>query len=88
MGNAELREEWVGKLEGAGFKMVILISDKAVVSKIDMIEEGSVIIAGAVVQAGVKIGKGVLVPAGAIVLSISMVPDKTEINYGEVWRNV
>lgn len=104
LGNPILREEWMKKLEETGYKIMSLISSKAVVSKNVEIKEGSVIMAGAIIQSGVKIDRGCIVSAnavvdhdchigkychincGAIVASMSSMPDKTKVNYGQVWN--
>lgn len=67
LGNPELREKWFEKLKTVGYKMVCLISERAMISSLNLIEEGAVVMASAVIQAGAEIGKGSIISAGAIV---------------------
>ncbi|MDD3240946.1 MAG: PglB [Lachnospira sp.] len=67
LGNPELREEWIEKLIASGYQIATIVSEKAVVSKLATIGEGSVVMGGAVVQTGAEIGSGCIVSAGAVV---------------------
>lgn len=84
IGNPELREEWFEKLKTAGYKLVRLISENAIISPSILIEEESVIMAGAVVQTGEELGCGCIISAGAIVDHDSHVGEFCHVNCGAV----
>lgn len=67
MGNNEVRMEWLVRLEEAGYKLPILISEKAYVSPTAVIEEGCIVEPMAVINANAKVEKGTIVSAGAVV---------------------
>ena len=84
MGSAELRLEYIKKLQDESFKVETLVSPKAYVSQSAQIMCGSVVEAMAVVNAKVHIAKGVYVCAGAIVNHNSFVGDGCTLQCGSV----
>lgn len=67
IGNNEVREEWLERLEEAGFNLPIVLSDRAYISPSAVIELGCIIEPVAVVQANAKIEKGSIISSGAVV---------------------
>lgn len=67
IGNNEVREKWLEKLENVGYNLPIIISDKAFVSPSAVIGPGCIIEPMTVVQTNAKIEKGSIISAGAVV---------------------
>ena len=82
IGSAELRLEYIKKLQDECFNVVTLVSPKAYVSQSAQIMCGSIVEAMAVVNAKVSIAIGVYVCAGAIVNHNSFVGDGCTLQCG------
>jgi len=53
-----------------------------------VIGQGCILGTGAIIDHDSQVGDYAHIIAGTIVPSVSLVKDKTKINYGEVWKNV
>lgn len=84
IGNADLRLEYIRKLEKSCFRIAILISPKAYVSPSAKIMKGSVVEPLAIVNANSTVGEGVFVCAGAIVNHNAIVGDACQLDCGSV----
>jgi acetyltransferase-like isoleucine patch superfamily enzyme len=84
IGNAEVRQDWLNKLEKIGFKLAVLISPKSYVDSSAQISGGSIVEPMAVVNANSTLSKGVFVCAGAIVNHNSFVGDVCQLDCGSV----
>lgn len=81
IGNAEIREEIVEKMQGISWYTAI--HPNAVVSKIDTsIGEGTVIMADAVINAGSKIGRHCIINTGAVVEHDNRIEDFVHVSVG------
>ena len=67
IGSAARREVVTGKLETAGFQLVVLRHPSAVVSASAILGDGTMIGPGSIVNADAELGKGCIVNSGAIV---------------------
>lgn len=84
MGNPQLRKEWLGRLERAGFLLPTLIHPAAYVSPTAKLGRGTIVEPMAVVNAGAEVGQGCLLCAGALVNHNSFVQDWCQIDCGAV----
>jgi acetyltransferase-like isoleucine patch superfamily enzyme len=84
IGNADVRLEYIQKLEEACFNVVILVSPKAYVSPSAQLMKGTIVEPMAVVNANSTICKGVFVCAGAVVNHNSFVGDVCQLDCGSV----
>lgn len=67
IGNGEVRNGWISRLNDAGVKMATLIHPKAYVSQFSNIGAGTIVAAGACVNIGSEIAEGCIVNTGATV---------------------
>ena len=67
IGNNEVRSKWIDRLEKSGYKMPIVISDRAFVSPSAIIESGCIIEPMAVINSNAKIEKGSIISSGSVV---------------------
>ena len=67
VGNNAMREALSNKLLAKGFKLVIVIHPRAIVSLSAIIGPGCAIMAGAIVGTEARLGSGVIVNCGAVV---------------------
>lgn len=67
IGNNAARRGAVKLLEGIGFSLVSIISDRAIISKSATLGRGVLVMPGAVINAGSTIGDGAIINTGAIV---------------------
>jgi sugar O-acyltransferase (sialic acid O-acetyltransferase NeuD family) len=84
MGNPELREKWTQYLTQAGYKVVKLISTKAMVAPSVEIDEGSVVMAGVIIQSNCVVGRSCILSAGAIIDHDSKIGNFIHINAGAI----
>lgn len=81
IGNAEIRESIVKKLQGVSWYTAI--HPKAIISDMDTsISEGTVVMADAVINAGATIGKHCIINTGAIVEHDNKLEDFVHISVG------
>ncbi len=101
--NADVRLQYMEKLERADLHIITLVSPKAYIAPSSQIGKGSIIepmavinansavgngtivCAGAIVNHNATVGKGCLLQCGSIVTAASTVPDRTRLNYGEIY---
>ena len=84
IGNADIRLEYIQKLEDAFFKIAILVSPHAYVAPSAELRKGTIIEPMAVVNTGAVIGTGVIVCAGVIVNHNAAVGDGCLLQCGSI----
>lgn len=84
IGKADLRMQWVEKLEKAGFDVPVLISPMAYVSPSAKLGAGTVVEPMAVVHANTEIGKACIISAHSTVNHNSVCGDGCHIDCGAV----
>lgn len=67
IGNAEIRLNLLKKAEKAGYKIPVLISQRAYISAYAQIMKGSIIEPMAVIQTGAVVSAGTIVSSGAVI---------------------
>ena len=67
IGNNEFRDQWLTKLEEAGYSIPIVLSSKAHISPSAVIERGCIVEPMAVINANAIVKKGSIVSSGAVV---------------------
>lgn len=82
--NAELRLQYIGKLEKACFTIAILVSPKAFVSPSAQLMKGTMIEPMSIISSNSTIAIGCLVCAGAIVNCNSFVGDGCRLDCGSI----
>ena len=82
IGNADLRLQYIQKLEEACYRIAILISPKAYVSKSAQLMKGSIVEPMAVVNANSTVCVGAFVCAGAVVNHNAFVGDGCQLDCG------
>lgn len=81
IGNAEIRQKIVGRLQGV--KWYTAIHPSAVISQIDVeIGEGTVVMANTVINSGTFIGKHCIINSGAVVEHDNIIEDFVHISVG------
>lgn len=86
IGNNALRKALILEAEALGYKMVSLISLRAVVSDYARIGKGSVIFPGTVVEANANLGEGCIVAANATINHDAIIHECSLINSNTVIR--
>ena len=81
IGNAELRLNWIEKLEKI-FNIPVIIHPTAYISPSAIINEGSIVEPFAVVHTSVNVGKGCIISAGAIINHNSVLSDGVHCDCG------
>lgn len=82
IGNAEIRERFLGKLIQAGLCVVTLVHPDAVIGKEVSIGRGTVIMAGAVINPCTRIGDGCIVNTGATIDHDCVIGDFVHVSVG------
>ena len=84
IGDADLRLQYIQKLEEACYKVAVLVSPKAYISKSAQLMKGSIVEPMAVVNANSTITIGAFVCAGAVVNHNAFVGDGCQLDCGSV----
>ena len=82
IGNSNIRERIMRKLEGAGGEITILVHPDAVISESAVIGNGSAVMAGVIINADAIIGKGCIINTAASVDHDCVVEDYCHISVG------
>lgn len=84
IGNAELRKKWTEKIAEANYRIPILVSPRAYISKSAQLRYGDIIEPMAVVHANAVVGIATYVSAGAVLNHNSFTSDYCHINCNSV----
>lgn len=76
----KLRNKLLNMVKSLGFKIPVLIHDKAIVSVYSSIGEGTCVMPGAIINAGATIGDNCIINSGAIVEHDCIISDNTHIS--------
>lgn len=87
IGNNQLRNELIIKLESIGYAVPVLIHPTAYVSKSCHIEKGTIIELMTVVNANAKVGMGCIISVGAVLDHDIVVGDCVHINAGAIVKD-
>jgi len=82
--SVELRIKIYNKLKQLNFKLPVIISPLAYVSKHSFIEEGTIIMHYAVINAGAKVGKNCIINTKAIIEHDAIIEDFCHISTGAI----
>jgi sugar O-acyltransferase (sialic acid O-acetyltransferase NeuD family) len=82
--SVELRIKIYNKLKQLNFKLPVIISPLAYVSKHSFIEEGTVVMHYAVINAGAKIGKNCIINTKALIEHDAIIGDFSHISTGAI----
>ncbi len=82
--SVELRIKIYNKLKQLNFKLPVIISPLAYVSKHSFIEEGTVVMHYAVINAGAKIGKNCIINTKALIEHDAIIEDFCHISTGAI----
>jgi sugar O-acyltransferase (sialic acid O-acetyltransferase NeuD family) len=82
--SVELRIKIYNKLKQLNFKLPVIISPLAYVSKHSFIEEGTVVMHYAVINAGAKIGKNCIINTKALIEHDAIIGDFCHISTGAI----
>lgn len=80
VGNANMRLEWINKLESACYKIATLVHPKAYVAPSAQIMKGSIVEPMSAVHTGCVIAVGCIISAGAVINHASMCCDAVHID--------
>lgn len=84
IGNADLRLEYLKRLEDAGFRIAVLVSPRAYVAPSAQLMKGTIVEPMAVVNANAVVAVGSIVCAGAIVNHNAVVGDGCLLQCGSI----
>lgn len=82
IGNADLRLDYIQKLEEACYRVAVLVSPRAYISKSAQLMKGTIVEPMAVVNANSTVAIGVFVCAGAVVNHNAFVGDGCQLDCG------
>jgi sugar O-acyltransferase (sialic acid O-acetyltransferase NeuD family) len=82
--SVELRVKIYDKLKQLNFKLPVVISPLAYVSKHSLIEEGTIVMHYAVINAGAKIGKNCIINTKALIEHDAIIEDFCHISTGAI----
>ena len=80
----QIRVKLFGKLKKIGFKLPMIISPIAYVSKYSIIEEGTIIMHHALINANVKIGKNCIINSKALIEHDCVIEDNCHISTASI----
>lgn len=84
MGNPKVRQEWLIKIENAGYKIATVVSPKAHVSSTAKIERGCIIEAFVNVQTASAVGEGTIICSNSVLGHNCQVGEVCQIDIGAV----
>jgi sugar O-acyltransferase (sialic acid O-acetyltransferase NeuD family) len=82
--SVDLRIKIYGKLKQLNFKLPVIISPLAYVSKHSFIEEGTIVMHNAIINAGAKVGKNCIVNTKALIEHDAIIGDFCHISTGAI----